>query len=203
MIVGYVRVSTNKQELKNQRLEILEWGNREKMQIDRWVEANMSSRRSLVDRGIENLVESLETGDLLVVAELSRLGRSLIQVVQVVNDLVAKGVQVVSLKENLNINSGKQDISTKVTVFLFGMLAEIERDLISERTKAGLARAREEGKRLGRPKGTTGKSKLDPHREEIQGYLDKKISQASIAKLVGCSKNALSNFIRSRGLKKS
>lgn len=199
-IIAYLRVSTDKQDISNQRLEILSWANREGVQITDWMEREMSSRRSAKERGLEELAGQLAAGDTLVVAELSRLGRSLGEVVQTVDKLAAAGVGLVTLKENIRVNGGKRDVQGKILVGLFGLLAEIERDLISDRTKAGLARARAEGKTLGRPKGSTGKSVLDGRESEIKDFRAKRVSKASLARILDVSDTTLIRFMRSRKL---
>jgi len=168
-IFAYVRVSTEKQDTQNQKLEILSWANKEGQQITDWMEREMSSRRSAKERGLDELEARLTTGDILVVAELSRLGRSVGEVVQTVDRLAAAGVGLVCIKEGIRVEpngEGTRNMQSKILVGLFGLLAEVERDLISERTKAGLARARAEGKTLGRPKGSIGKSRLDGQEAE-------------------------------------
>jgi len=136
------------------------------------------------------------------VAELSRLGRSVGQIAILVDELLKKKVRLICLKENITLN-GRANIQTKVMITMFSLFAEIERDLISERTKEGLTRARIEGKLLGRPKGTTGKSKLDGKEREIKEFLAKGVNRANIARIYGVSFPTIENFIRSRGLRKS
>jgi DNA invertase Pin-like site-specific DNA recombinase len=130
---------------------------------------------------------------------LSRLGRSLGQVIRIVDELVKQKVGFVAIKEAIRFE-GKQDMQTKVMITLFGLFAEVERDLISQRTKEGLAAARAKGGVLGRPKGALGKSKLDGKEEEIRVLVEKTVSKASIAKIVGVSRTALHHFIRTRKL---
>ncbi len=141
------------------------------------------------------MLGSLEAGDRLVVSELSRLG----QVIQLVDELMRRKVRFVAIKEDIRFE-GRQDLQTKVMIALFGLSAEVERDLISERTKEGLASARAQGRLLGRPKGVLGKSKLDSKEDEIRMLLGKEVSKASIAKIVGVSPTALRHFIRTRKL---
>ena len=129
------------------------------------------------------MLGTLEPGDRLLVSELSRLGRSLSQVIQIVETLVQRKIRFIAIKEAIEFD-GKQDLRTKVMIALFGLFAEVERDLISERTKEGLAAARAKGRLLGRPKGALGKSKLDGKEEEIRILLQKQVSKASIAKIV-------------------
>lgn len=200
-IVAYLRVSTDAQDMQGQRLEILDRANREGLQVNDWVSFEISSRRSLDERGITGLLASLDPGDMLIVAELSRLGRSLGQVIEIVNRLIEGRVRLWSIKDGIRLDgSGEMDLATKTMVAMFGLMAEIERDLISQRTKAGLAAARAKGKVLGGRPGLRA-SKLDPRREEIEGYLAKGVSQASIAKLVDVAPTTLQGWLVSRGLR--
>ena len=131
-IVAYLRISTGGQELSNQRLAILDYAQHHQLQIDRFLEIQVSSRKSLKERGIDGLFAGMEAGDLLSVSELSRLGRSVGQVIQIVDDLIKHQIKFIAIKENIHLD-GKQDIQSKVMVTMFGLFAEIERDLISER----------------------------------------------------------------------
>src|SRR3954454_10243352 len=197
--IAYLRVSTGSQELANQKLAVLDYARQKGFAIDRFVEAQASSRKGPDQRRIEELLGSLTVGDRLIVSELSRLGRSLGQVIQLVDELVKRKVRFTAIKEGIRFE-GKQDLQTKVMIALFGLFAEVERDLISQRTKEGLAAARVKGRLLGRPKGALGKSKLDGKEEEIRTLLEKTVSKASIAKIVGVSRTALHHFIRTRKL---
>ena len=133
----------------------------------------------------------LEPGDRLVVSELSRLGRSLGQIVAMLDVLAKEGIAIVAIKEQIRIED-KQDIQTKVMTTLFALFAEVERDLISERTREGLARARSSGKKLGRPKGSLGVSRLDGKEDEIRHFLRLGVSKSAIAKITGVSSPTLS-----------
>ena len=197
--VAYLRVSTDSQNLANQKLAILEHARQKHFAVDRFVEVQASSRQGPDQRRSDELLDSLRAGDRLVVSELSRLGRSLGQVIRIVEELVKRKIRFTAIKESIHFE-GKQDLQTKVMIALFGLFAEVERDLISERTKEGLAAARAKGRLLGRPKGALGKSKLDGKEEEIRILLQKQVSKASIAKIVGISKTALHHFINSRKL---
>ena len=197
--IAYLRVSTNKQELENQRLEILKYAQKEGLKINTVMELQISSRKTTKARQIDSLLEALQAEDTLIVSELSRLGRSVGQIIQIVDTLIKKKIKFIAVKQGMIIN-GKTDIQTKVMVTMFGLFAEIERDLISERTKAGLAAARAKGKLLGRPKGTLGKSKLDGKEEEIKGFLAKGVNKTAIAKILEVSRTALHSFIVSRKL---
>jgi len=197
-VVGYLRVSTEEQELKNQKYEIMNYSDKNDLAVSSWVEIKVSSRKSTKERLIDTLLERLNNGDTLIVAELSRLGRSVGQISIIVNTLVETGVKLICIKENIKLN-GSPDIQSKVMLTMFSLFAEIERDLISERTKAGLARAKAEGKLIGRPKGL-GKSRLDGNEEEIKELLKKGVSKASIAKIYECSWPCVSHFAKTRKL---
>ena len=145
------------------------------------------------------MLEQVQPGDLILVSELSRLGRSVGQIIQLVDRLIKHRVQLVAIKENIRLN-GTQDIQTKVMITMFGLFAEIERDLIAERTKEGLAAARAKGRLPGRPKGVLGTSKLTGREAEIHSLLAKTVSKASIAKILGVSRSTLHHFIQSRHL---
>jgi len=196
---GYIRVSTDRQNTENQKLVILEYANKKSLTIDNFIEVKMSSKRSTKERKIDELLDQIQEGDFLIVAELSRLGRSVGQIAILMDQLIKRQVRVICLKENIKLN-GKTNIQNKVMITMFSLFAEIEHDLISERTKEGLARARAEGKLLGRPKGTLGKSKLDGKEQEIKNYLAKKVNKANIARIYGVSWPTLDNFIKTRRL---
>jgi len=197
--VAYLRVSKDSQDVKNQRLAILEFARREKMEVDDFVEITVSSRKSTKERKVDQLLEELDTGDTLIVSELSRMGRSVGEIITTVDTLVKKKIRFIAVKEGIRLN-GSQDMQSKVMVTMFSLFAEIERDLISMRTKEGLAAARASGKKLGRPKGVLGKSKLDGREDEIKRLLALEVSKASIAKITGVDRSTLYNFIRSRNL---
>jgi DNA invertase Pin-like site-specific DNA recombinase len=179
-IIAYLRISTREQDLNSQKLELHEYARRNDIKINEFVEIEISSRKSIQARKIDELLENLQAGDLLLVSELSRLGRSVSQIIRIVDNLIKKQVRLVAVRESIKIN-GKQDIQTKTMITMFGLFAEIERDLISERTKQGLQAARAKGKILGRPKGP-GKSRLDDFKPEIEALLKNGSSKTFIAK---------------------
>ncbi len=195
---AYLRVSTEGQEVDNQRLAILEYCQRQQIQIDEFIEVKLSSKRSTKERRIDELLYRLEKSDTLIVSELSRLGRSLGQMVTLVDTLRNNDVRLLAIKEG--IDTSKNDITTKTQIAMFGLFSEIERDLISQRTIEGLARAKRDGKKLGRPKGTLGRSKLDGKEVEIKQLLEKGINKTAIAKLMDVSRPTLLNFVKTRKL---
>ena len=201
--VAYLRVSTGGQDINSQRLVILDYAHRHRMHVDDFVEVTVSSRKTLKERGIEGLCAGMQAGDLMLVSELSRLGRSVAQIIQIVDSLVKNHIRFVAIKENIQLDGQQQDIQCKVRVTMFGLFAEIERDLISERTREGLAAAKAKGNLPGRPKGSHGQSRLDGKEPEINILLGKQVSKASIAKIMDVSRSTLLHFIRSRTLVKT
>jgi DNA invertase Pin-like site-specific DNA recombinase len=197
--IAYIRVSTGSQDLDSQRLAILDYAHRQGLTVDTFVEAQVSSRHTAARRGLDTVLEQVQPGDLILVSELSRLGRSVGQIIQLVDRLMKQRVQLVAVKEHIQLH-GIQDIQTKVMITMVGLFAEIERDLIAERTKEGLAAARAKGRLPGRPKGVLGTSKLTGREAEIQILLAKTVSKASIAKIMGVSSSTLQHFIQSRRL---
>ena len=198
-VYAYIRKSTDQQSTKSQELAVYKFANEEKLRVDQWFDVDCSSRKSTKERKIDELLDILGEGDTLIVPELSRLGRSVGQVITIVDQLIKKKIKVICLKENIRLN-GRQDIQTKMMITMFSLFAEIERDLISERTKEGLARARDEGKLLGRPKGP-GKSKLDPYKEEIIALLKTGSTKSYLAKKYGVTPPTLYNWLNKRQIK--
>jgi len=199
LVTGYVRVSTDKQTVDNQRLAIHEYCNKNGLHVDRWTEVEAFSRKSIKQRRIDELLEQLKEGDTLIVSELSRLARSVGQIIMIIDELIKNKVRVVCIKENLSLN-GKKDMQTKIIITMFSLFAEIERDLISERTKEGLRRARAEGKLLGRPKGSIGNSKLTGKEQEIKDYMAKGVNLTNIARIYNVAYGTLKHFVDTRGL---
>ena len=197
--IAYIRVSTLQQDVSNQRLEILEYSRKNGLKVDDFLEIEISSRRTLKERRIEELISTLDKGDTLIVSELSRLGRSTAEVIGLVNELIRHRINLIVIKQGLRITA-KMDMQTKVIVTMFSLFAELERDIISERTKSALAGKKANGIRLGKPKGTIQKSSLDDKREMIAELLKHKVAKAAIARMVGTSRTNLINYIRSRGL---
>ena len=200
-VYGYIRVSTDKQDKTNQTHEILEYANKEKMGNVDFIEETISSRVKFEKRDISNLITMMNDGDTLLVTELSRIGRSTMEVMSVFKTLVEKGVKTHIIKSNFKIGADEDKITSSVLIFAFGLAAELERDLISQRTKAALAKKKSEGMVLGRKKGQKVKSKLDGKEEAIKGYLEKDIPLATIAKIFDVGRTTLSNFVKSRKLK--
>ena len=197
--IAYLRVSTGGQDLDQQKLAILEYARRHRMPVADVIAVHGSAGSAAQREQLLGLLDRLQAGDRLMVSELSRLGRSLNQILQIVERLLHKNIRLVAIKESIRFE-GKQNLQTKAMIALFGLFAEVERDLIAERTREGLAAAKAKGQRLGRPKGALGKSKLDGKEEEITLLLHKQVSKASIARIVEVSPMTLEHFMRTRRL---
>jgi len=197
--VAYIRVSKNDQDVNHQKLAILEFAQKQRISIDHFISVTSSSRKSKKERKIDQLLGLLEKGDSLIVSELSRIGRSVGEIITTIDTLVRTDIGFIAVKEGIWL-SEEADLQTKVMITMFSLFAEIERELISLRTKEALAAAKKAGKKLGRPKGSLGQSKLDPKTDEIKKLLTLGVSKVSIAKITGVSRSTLTHFIQSRGL---
>jgi len=192
---GYIRISTSDQSIQGQEYGILRFAAEKKWKIDEIVQETASGAKSYKERKLGALLDQCENNDILIVTEISRLGRSLMEVLGVVNLCLSKGIGLYTIKERFELNDS---INSKVLVFAFGLAAELERQLISQRTKEALARKRADGVILGRPKGSRGKSKLDGREAEIAMFLSKRVSKASIAKILDCDPGTIASFIKTR-----
>ena len=191
--IGYIRVSSNKQTLEHQRFEIENFARREGIKIDEWIEEKISSRKALDKRKLGELLNNLQEDDILITCEISRLGRSLLEVMKILETCLNKNCQVWTLKENYRLGN---DIQSKVLAFAFGLAAEIERQLISERTKSSLANIKANGKKLGRPfNAETKKLKLAKNQKQIQKLLAQGISKSKIAKIFGVERATLRKYL--------
>lgn len=198
-LVAYLRASTDKQDLSHQKLEILEFARRQGLRVDEYVELTISSRKTRKQRRIDELAQMLDETDTLIVTELSRLGRSTAEVIALVNALVERNIRVITIKQNLDISG--QDMNSKIIITLFSLFAELERDLISLRTREALAAKKAQGRPLGKPKGTLQKSKFDQDVARIKELLGYGLSVRKIAKVLGYSSHiALNTYINKRRL---
>lgn len=196
MIYGYIRVSTDKQTVENQRFEINQFCVRHELVVNKWIEETISGAKNVEDRALGKLLKKMKKGDILICSELSRLGRNLLMIMGVLNECMNRDIQVWTIKDNYRLGS---DINSKVLAFAFGLSAEIERNLISQRTKEALARKRAEGVVLGRPKGRkSSKTKLTGQEKQIQELLDKKVSYSAIGRILGVHRLTVSNFVKEK-----
>ncbi|MBE6467079.1 MAG: invertase [Alphaproteobacteria bacterium] len=192
MIYGYCRISTTHQQVCNQSHEIQAFADKKGIKIDQWIEEIISSREALANRKLGKILKKLRRGDILIATELSRLGRNLLEVMGILQQCLEKDCQIWTLKENYRLGA---DIQSKVLAFAFGLAGEIERQLISERTKNSLQRLKDEGKHLGRPYGKTYK-KLEKKHSEIKKLLNNNVSKAEIARLMNCTWQTLHRYVK-------
>ena len=198
MIYGYIRVSTDKQTVENQRYEINNFCERQEMVVNKWIEETISGGKKVEERKLGKLLKRMKREDVLICSELSRLGRNLLMIMGVLNECMNRDIQVWTIKDNYRLGS---DINSKVLAFAFGLSAEIERNLISQRTKEALARKRAEGVILGRPKGRkSSKTKLTGQELKIKELLDKKVSYSAIARILGVHRLTVSKFVKEHQL---
>ncbi len=195
--IAYIRASTDKQDLNNQKLEIYEYAKKHQLKIDGFIEMTISSRKTTKERRIDEMLHEFNGPDTLVVTELSRLGRSTGEVIGLINELIQKQVRVIAIKQNLDIK--QHDMTSKVMITLFSLFSELERDLISLRTKEALAAKKLQGIKLGKPKGTIQKSKFDKDIEKIKELLNLGLSVRKIANILGYSNHiGLNTYIKKR-----
>ena len=169
MIFGYTRVSKNEQHLDSQKSVIARFIVERKWIIDEWIEVEMSSRKSVKKRKITELLDKVSHGDIVIVSEISRVGRSMKEVFEIIEVLIKeKQCRLILVKQGLDLDPTNQnDMTNKILLTIFSMMAELERDFISERTKEGLQARREQGIKLGKPKGVIQKSMYDSHKIQI------------------------------------
>lgn len=194
--VGYLRVSTVEQDLEKNRHEILELANTKGFAPVTWVSEKVSGTKNWKERKIKQVIDELGEGDRLILPELSRLGRSMLEIMEMLSIAKEKGINIYAVKGGWELNGTLQ---SKVMAMAFSIAAEIERDLISKRTIEGLRARKAMGIKLGRPRGP-GKSKLDEHREEIIALLKNGSSKTYVAKKYGTSLPNLYNFLTKNGL---
>ena len=196
-VIGYIRVSSNKQTCEHQHYEIQQYAEHNNINVDRWIEETISSRKPLNKRKLGQLLSELQEGDILIAAEISRLGRSLLEVMHILEYCLNKSCCVWTIKENYRLGN---DIQSKVMAFAFGLSAEIERNLISQRTKASLESVRATGKRLGRPFSAQSKKlKLSRNTKKVKELLDMGLTRYRIAKIMCVKHSTVSNFINRMG----
>lgn len=197
MIYGYIRVSTDHQNTENQRFEIQKFCEKQDLVIDKWIEETISSTKDLKKRKLGKLIRNISKDDLIIASELSRLGRNLLQIMSILHHCMDVGAKIWTIKDNYRLGS---DITSKVLAFAFGLSAEIERNLISQRTKEALARVKAEGKRIGRPLGSRNCYKLTGREKYITRRLQDGYSRSRIARNLHVHRDTLNNFIKNHDL---
>lgn len=201
MNYGYIRVSTDKQDTANQRFEIEQFCKANGMQTDRWMEDNgISGTVDYKKRKIFDILKHAKKGDTIIVCELSRLGRELFMIMEILRHCMDRGINVWTIKEGYRLGD---DIQSKVLAFAFGLSAEIERNLISQRTKEALARKKAEGVVLGRPRGRKTAPEKHPlygKTEYIAHLLENGVSKRQIAKIYKIDRNTLQRYLQDNGI---
>lgn len=198
MTYGYIRVSTDKQTVENQRFEIIKFARAKNIVIDKWIEETISGTVSPDKRNLGKLIKCVQKGDSIICSELSRLGRSMFMIMSISNNLMENEVRVYTVKEGYILG---QDIQSKVLAFAFSISAEIERNLIAVRTSEALRRRKALGQKLGRPKGRkNSRLKLSEKEGEIKRMLADGYSKSYIIKYLNVSSATLYNFFRVRGI---
>ena len=194
MIYGYIRVSSDKQTVENQRFEINKFCENNKLKIDDWIEETISGTKNYTKRQLGNLLKKVDKDDIIICSELSRLGRNLFMIMEILNICMTKECRVWTIKDNYRLGD---DIQSKVLAFAFGLSAEIERNLISQRTKEALARKKAEGVKLGRPFGCKNKKhKLEGKTDLINKLLLQGCTKTQISKRFNVSRNTLYLFMK-------
>lgn len=198
MNYAYIRVSTDKQTVENQRHEILRFCEREGITIDSWIEETISGSKPYGKRKLGRLLKKAKKGDLIIASELSRLGRNLFMIMEILKQCMDRECRVWTVKGGYRLGD---DIQSKVLAFAFGLSAEIERNLISQRTKEALDRLKDQGVTLGRPKGAPNKSyKLDKCETEIRAMLAQGKSKREIARRCGVTPSTLYKWLKQRNI---
>ncbi len=201
MVYGYIRVSSDKQTVENQRFEINKFCEKQNIVINDWIEETISGTKNYTKRQLGRLLRKVHKDDIIICSELSRLGRNLFMIMEILNICMTKECRVWTIKDNYRLGD---DIQSKVLAFAFGLSAEIERNLISQRTKEALARKKAEGVKLGRPKGSHNapdKYKLSKKEGIIIEMLKRKMSLRAIARRCKVDRNTLTSYIKMKGLK--
>lgn len=193
MIYGYIRVSSDKQTVENQRYEISRFADAQGLKIDGWIEEIISGTKNYDKRKLGILLKRINKDDLIICAELSRLGRNLFMIMEILHICMNKECRVWTIKDNYRLGD---DIQSKVLAFAFGLSAEIERNLISQRTREALARKKSEGVILGRPKGRkSSRVKLTGKEETIKTLLEQGLSKSRIAEIFKVNRMTVTKFI--------
>ena len=202
-ILAYLRTSTDKQDLDQQRLQILAYGDQHDFHIDEFIAIQISSRRTATERRLDELFQRLNTGDTLIVTELSRLGRSTGHVISLIDELIQHDIRIIVIKQQLTLDRNHNDLQSLTMVTLLSLFAQMERMMISQRTKEALATKKAQGILTGKPKGTIQKSMYDKDRKRIVELLELGVSirHISLHHLDYGSTSSLHYYVTTRQLK--
>lgn len=193
--IGYIRVSTQDQNTEVQRTELLEHSNRKNFSIDKFITVEISSRKNQEQRKIESLKELLNEGDTVITTELSRLARSMLEILNLIEYFKEKNITVIFTKQP-ELSTTKDNALQSLLFSIYGYFAETERELLSQRVKGGIQNARKNGKQIGRKKGSFGISKFDEHKEKIIELRELGLSYSKIANYIGLgTAPAIQNYL--------
>ena len=194
MIYGYIRVSTGKQTYENQRFEIEKFARANDIKIDKWISETISGATDFRLRKLSRMIKKIQHDDLIITTELSRLGRNLLQLMGILHMLADSGARLWTVRDEFRLGD---DVASKVLAFAFGLSAEIERKMISERTREALAARRAAGVHIGRPRGRRNShTKLSGREGRIQSLLATGHSNSAAAKKLRVHRATLARFIR-------
>ncbi len=184
MIIGYIRVSTEKQSLENQKHKILDYAQINNIMVDEFIEVEISSKKNQKKRLVDELFEKLSEDDTLICTELSRLGRNMLEILNLIERFNEAKIKLIFTNQP-ELSTNQNNALSSLLLAIYGYFAQTEREIISERTKQGLAVAKAQGKVLGRPKGAKNKTRvLDPYKDEIKEYLELELARTNILKLI-------------------
>jgi DNA invertase Pin-like site-specific DNA recombinase len=184
MIIGYIRVSTEQQSMQNQKHKLLEYAQANKMIIDEFIELEISSKKAQKEKLLDEVFDKLKSGDTFICTELSRLGRNMLEILNLIEKFNNLDIKLIFTNQP-ELSTNKNEALSSLLLAIYGYFAQTEREIISQRTKQGLAATRAKGKKLGRPKGVKNKDRvLDPFKDEIKRYLEMGLMQTNILKII-------------------
>lgn len=194
-VYAYLRVSTQLQTIESQKYEINKWCSRKELHVDVWVTESVSGTIAWEKRRLGKLIRKMKSGDMLICSEISRLGRNMLMIMSILNECSAKGVKIHTIKDNFDLTDS---INSKIIAFAFALASEIERNLISQRTKEALAAKKQAGIKLGRPSGFSEKVRVFlSESDKVEGYLADGESLTSIGRRYGLHRNTIRKYIKS------
>ena len=201
MIYGYLRVSSDKQDVASQKIGVEQKAKELNVEINEWIsDDGVSGVTEYTKRNLGELINNTNEGDIIICSEISRIARSIFMLFRIIETLMNKNVIIYTVKDGINTLK-KDDIMSKMAIFFFGIAAEIERDMIVKRTKEGLERRRRDGVIFGRPIGSKSVKKLDGKQEQIAGYISAGLTNAQIARIFKVNRQTMERFCFERGLK--
>lgn len=197
-VYGYLRVSTDKQDCDNQKIGVENLARRLNLSVESWIiDDGVSGTKEPEKRQLGKLLKKIKSGDVIICSELSRLGRKLFMVISILEHCMKVGAKVLTVKDGYELGD---NVQSKILAFAFGLVAELERDMISKRTKEALQRLKSQGRSLGRPRGRKNRKRIWNGKEKkIRKLLKQGIGKAKIARMTGISASSLYSFLKQKG----